>query len=275
MDRRRWLPLPAPRGVAGMPAPALEVVMARLAAAGCVAADEEAVELLAATGGGGPALEAALRRREAGEPLAWITGTVRFCGHDVRVDPGVYVPRPQTEVLAGRAADLLRSLGAGARAVDLCTGAGAVAIHCMAAVPATLVVGVDCDPRAARCARRNGVRTVVGDLGASFAARCADVVTAVAPYVPTAALAYLPADVQRHEPRTALDGGADGLDVVRRVVADAARLLRPGGWLLAELGADQDAVLHPILEEHGFGTVTPWRDGEGDLRGISARGAGR
>ena len=275
MDRHRRLPSPAPGGVAGMPAPPLEVVMARLAAAGCVAADEEAVELLAATGGDGPALEAALRRRVAGEPLAWITGTVRFCGHDVRVDPGVYVPRPQTEELAGRAADLLRSLGAGARAVDLCTGAGAVAIHCMAAVPAVLVVGVDCDPRAARCARRNGVRTVVGDLGASLAARCADVVTAVSPYVPTAALAYLPADVQRHEPRTALDGGADGLDVVRRVVADAARLLRPGGWLLAELGADQDVLLHPFLEEHGFGTVTPWRDGEGDLRGVSARAAGR
>jgi release factor glutamine methyltransferase len=247
-------------------------VAARLAAAGCVAAGEEADELLAVAGGhGGPDLDDAVRRREAGEPLAWITGTTRFCGHQVRVDPGVYVPRPQTEALAERAAALLAGSGCRPTAVDLCTGAGAVAMHCTRAVPGAAVVGVDADPRAVACARSNGVPALVGDLGAPLRGGCAHVVTAVAPYVPTGAMVFLPADVQRYEPRAALDGGTDGLDVVRRVVADARRLLRPGGWLLLELGGDQDEVLVPTLAGQGFADVTSWYDGDGDLRGVAAR----
>lgn len=251
--------------------PSLPALVARLAAAGCVAAEEEATELLAATGGEGPALETAVRRREAGEPLAWITGTASFCGRDLHVAPGVFVPRPQTEALAERAAAILTPLGAGALAVDLCTGVGAVARHCMVAAPGAAVVGVDCDRLSVDCARRNGVRAVLGDLGAPLRDGCADVVTAVAPYVPTGALAFLPADVQRYEPRRALDGGPDGLDVVRRVIADAGRLLRPGGWLLLEVGGGQDTVLRRPLERAGFGDVRAWRDDEGDLRGVAAR----
>lgn len=247
-------------------------VAARLAAAGCVAAEEEADELLAAIPVG-PALESALRRREAGEPLAWITGAVSFCGHALRVDRGVYVPRPQTEDLARRAGSLLAGAGDRALAVDLCTGAGAVAVHCMRAAPGAVVVGVDVDRRAVSCAAGNGVRAVLGDLGAPLAGGRAAVVTAVAPYVPAGAIAYLPADVQRYEPRGALDGGADGLDVVRRVVEDAARLLAPSGWLLLELGADQDTRVAPLLEDRGFCALSSWHDTEGDLRGMAARRA--
>src|SRR5205823_2789718 len=98
-----------------------------------------------------------------------------------------------------------------------------------------------------------------------------DVVTAVAPYVPTAARTLLPADVQRYEPRHALDGGDDGLAVVRRVVAHAGALLRPGGHLLVELGGDQDEALAPDLARHGFATATPWHDDDDDLRGLAAR----
>ena len=97
--------------------------------------------------------------------------------------------------------------------------------------------------------------------------------TAVAPYVPTGALPLLPADVRRHEPRAALDGGPDGLDVVRRVVEDAARVVRPGGWLLVEVGGGQDDALEPELAAHGFAAVTTWRDADGDLRGMAARRA--
>lgn len=248
------------------------MAMRRLAAAGCVAPDEEAEELLAVSAlRDGAAFEAALRRREGGEPLAWITGSTRFCGHDVRVDVGVYVPRPQTEALAGRAGALLASGGRGAVAVDLCTGTGAVALHCMRAAPGAAVVGVDANMRAVLCARRNGVRALVGDLGTSLRDGCADIVTAVAPYVPTAAMTYLPADVQRYEPQTALDGGVDGLAVVRRVVTDAGRILRPTGWLLVELGDDQDVLLRPTLEEQGFDEISTWEDDEGDLRGVAAR----
>ncbi len=238
----------------------------RLRAAGCVAAEEEAALLTAAAPD--PAdLEARLRRREAGEPLAWIVGGAGFAGHRVRVDPGVYVPRRQTEHLAVRAAAALAPAG---RAADLCTGAGAVAVHLTAARPGATVVGVDLDPVAVRCARRNDVVAVVGDLDAPLRPGCWDVVTAVAPYVPTDALAYLPGDARDREPRRALDGGTDGLALVTRVVAGAARLLRPGGALLLEIGGDQDAAVSRLLAARGFAAVVTWADDDGDLRGIAA-----
>jgi len=240
----------------------------RLMAAGCVNADQEARELVAAAADE-DTLEAWVRRREQGEPLAWITGTVTFCGHALSVDRGVYVPRTQSEELARRAASLLA--GDGGRAADLCTGAGAIAAHVAAEVPAATVVGVDIDPGAVACARRNGVRALVGDLDQPLRRRSFDVVTGVAPYVPTDEIQFLPADVERYEPRVALDGGNDGLDLVRRVVVAAAELLRPGGWLLTELGGEQDQALAPVLAVTGFDAVTPWFDEEGDLRGIAAR----
>jgi release factor glutamine methyltransferase len=240
----------------------------RLAAAGCVDAEAEAAELVA----GAPddeTLEAWLRRREDGEPLAWITGAITFCGRALRIEPGVYVPRHQTEELARRSASVLPT---GGRALDLCTGAGAVAAHLRAEDRSATVIGVDVDVRAAGCARHNGVPVVVADLAETVHGHASfDVVTAVAPYVPTSAMRLLPSDVQRHEPRLALDGGADGLDVVRRVVDAAVRLLRPGGWLLVEVGGDEDDALTPMLRSRGFVAVTPWRDDEGDLRGIAAQ----
>jgi release factor glutamine methyltransferase len=242
-------------------------VAARLAAAGCVAPEEEARELLHDAPDAAE-LEARLRRREAGEPLAWITGRTTFGGLVLHVAPGVYVPRHQTEELAQRAAAVLPARGL---AVDLCTGSGAVAAWLQRAVPDAFLVGVDVDPGAARCAARNGVRAVVGDLAAPLhLPGGVDVVTAVAPYVPTAERRLLPADVQRHEPVHALDGGDDGLAVVRQVVAHAAMLLRAGGHLLLELGGDQDELLAPDLERHGFATAEPWRDDDGDLRGARA-----
>jgi release factor glutamine methyltransferase len=247
-------------------------VVDRLTAAGCVAARAEAAELLAAAPDD-ETLDRWLTRREQGEPLAWITGSVVFCGRRVVVAPGVYVPRPQTEALARRA---VACLPPGGLAVDLCTGSGAVAAHLAASVPSATVVGVDVDERAASCARRNGVAAVVSDLDAAFRAQpIADVVTAVAPYVPTGDLAHLPRDVVRYEPRPTLDGGDDGLDVVRRVVGAAARLVREGGRLLVELGGDQDARLAPALHAAGFDRVEPWSDDEGDLRGLVARRGAR
>ncbi|MDQ1373998.1 MAG: release factor glutamine methyltransferase [Actinomycetota bacterium] len=250
--------------------PILDAVVERLVTAGCVAAVEEAAAFVDAAPDG-PTLEAWLRRREQGEPPAWITGTVRFCGQALHVAPGVYVPRTQSEELARRAAALLPGDG---RALDLCTGAGAVAAHLQARVPTATVGGIDVDERAAACARRNGVPTAVADLAAPVHTREGfDLVTAVAPYVPTGELRLLPADVQRHEPRLALDGGADGLDLVRRVIAAAADLLRSGGWLLVEVGGDQDAALTPTLTATGFDVVIPWWDDDGDLRGIASRRA--
>ena len=124
---------------------------------------------------------------------------------------------------------------------------------------------------AVACARRNTVRAVRGDIGDPLGAAAFDVVTAVAPYVPTADLALLPSDVQRYEPRRALDGGGDGLDVVRAVVRAGSRILRSGGWLLVELGGDEDSRLAPTLAERGFDAVSTWSDEEGDLRGLVAQ----
>lgn len=242
-------------------------VVERLVSAGCVAAAAEAAELLDAAPDA-DTVEAWLGRREQGEPLAWITGRSVFCGLVLHAAPGVFVPRPQTEELARRAAECLPAAG---RAVDLCTGTGAVAAFLSAAVPGATVVAVDVDPRAARCACRNGVPTVVADVDAPLRPGAFDLVTAIAPYVPTAAIALLPADVRRHEPRTALDGGDDGLDVVRRVVTAASHLLRGGGRLLLELGATQDAALAPALAAAGFGAAATWADADGDLRGLTAR----
>lgn len=243
----------------------------RLAAAGCVAAAEEAAELLAGAADAAT-LEAWLGRREQGEPLAWITDRLRFCGRTLHVAPGVYVPRIQSEELACRAAALLPAHG---RAVDLCTGAGAVAAHLKAEVPTATVIGIDIDPRAAACARRNGVPSAVGDLAEPvYGHPGLDLITAVTPYVPTGDLRLLPADVQRHEPRQALDGGLDGLALVRRLVMAARRLLRRGGWLVTEIGGRQDMTLQPLLIAAAFDRVTPWWDDDGDLRGIAARATG-
>jgi release factor glutamine methyltransferase len=241
----------------------------RLVAAGCVAAEAEAAELVAVTADP-VALDVLVRRREDGEPLAWITGTTRFGGRTVRVHPGVYVPRPQTEELARRAAEVL---GPGGVAIDLCSGSGAIAAHLLAVEPTATVVGVDRDERAAANACANGVAALVGDVSDRLPLpdRVADVVTAVAPYVPTPELAFLPTDVQRHEPRFALDGGGDGLDLVRDVVRAAARLLRPGGWLFTEVGGAQDEALGPALAGAGFDVVVPWHDEDDDLRGLAAR----
>ena len=246
----------------------LTEITARLARAGCVAAAAEARELQQAAPDP-PTLEEWVQRRSAGEPLAWITGATTFCGHRLHVATAVYVPRPHSEELAHRAAAFLP---AGGRALDLCTGTGAIAAHLRASDPTARVVGVDRDPRAAVCAARNGVPTIVGDLADAVAGDATwDVVTAVAPYVPTGALRLLPADVQRFEPRVALDGGRDGLALVGRIVDAAARLLRRGGRVVLELGGEQGDTIAGVLAGAGFDAVEPWWDECDDLRGLAAR----
>jgi release factor glutamine methyltransferase len=245
-------------------------VATALAAAGCVAADEEAAELVAAAADAAT-LDAMVDRRVTGEPLAWITGTAPFCGLAVRVRPGVYVPRWQSEVLATTAARLLPERGT---AVDLCTGSGAVALVLQAARPGARVLATESDPRAAACARSNGVDVCEGDLDAPLPADLVgtvDVVCGVVPYVPTDALHLLPRDVTAHEPRTALDGGPGGLTFLSRAVAAAARLLVPGGWLLLEAGGEQFDPLAGRCERTGFTSVEVLRDGDGDPRAVRAR----
>lgn len=246
-------------------------VAARLAGAGFPSADEEARELEAAAAGDPARLEAMVQQREQGEPLAWIVGTLDFGGVRVHVAPGVYVPRLQSVPLARRAIQLLPT---GGTAADLCTGSGAVAAFVLAHRPDTQVVATDTDQAAVACARDNGVDAHTGDLFAPLPydlRGAVDVVTAVAPYVPTREIPFLPRDVQAYEPTSALDGGGDGLDVVRRIVHEAGDWLAPGGALLVEIGGDQAAVLEPLLEAAGYVDSETLVDDEGDVRGISAR----
>ncbi len=242
-----------------------------LAEAGCIAAGEEADELIRAAAGDPDVLEDLVSRRTGGEPVAWLTGAIAFCGLRLFVAPGVYVPRWQTEPLARRAATLLPAAGV---AVDLCTGVGAIASVLAAAHPTARVLGTELEANAARCARRNGVETLEGFLDDPLPRELAhrvDVLTAVVPYVPTDSLRLLPRDVQAFEPRLALDGGAEGTDLLVEVVRRSSRWLTPAGWLLLELGGDQVEPIGRSLREAGFEGPDVMTDEEGDPRAICAQ----
>jgi release factor glutamine methyltransferase len=190
------------------------------------------------------AFRAGIERRAAGEPLQYVTGEMPFRHLVLTVRPGVFIPRPETEVLVDA---VLASLG-GIEAplvADLCTGSGAVAVSVAFECPAAVVHATEIVPSSAEVARANAQRAGVadrttvheGDLFAPLPAGLAgrfDAVAANPPYIPTADLAALPAEVAAHEPAIALDGGADGLDVVRRIVDEARVWLRPGGLLVIE-----------------------------------------
>jgi release factor glutamine methyltransferase len=242
-----------------------------LTEAGCIAAREEADQLIQAAAGDADVLDDLVSRRITGEPIAWLTGAVTFCGVSLFVAPGVYVPRSQTEPLARRAATLLPSAGV---AVDLCTGVGAIAAVLAAAEPTARVLATELDANAVRCARRNHVEVFEGFLDDPLPREIehgVDVLTAVVPYVPTDSLRLLPRDVQAFEPRLALDGGVDGTDLLAKVVRRSARWLRPGGWLLLELGGDQAEPMGRLLHDVSFEGVDIMADEDDDPRAICAR----
>jgi release factor glutamine methyltransferase len=242
----------------------------RLEAGGFIAPAEEAEALLAAAGGDGSRLNALVSRRLTGEPLAWITGRASFCGAEIRVDPGVYVPRWHTEELALRAAHRCPPTGIVA---DLCTGSGAIAATIGRLRPGARVVAADIDERAVSCAKANGVEAYHGDLFAALPAEfqgLIDVLVAVVPYVPSAELQYLQRDALTFEGSLPYVGGADGADILRRVVADSAQWLHEGSALLLELGGVQAELLREDLARHGYAAVTVLRDEDGDVRGVEA-----
>jgi release factor glutamine methyltransferase len=218
-------------------------VVAALRAAGCVFAEDEA-RLLTDEAGDEGSLAALVRRRVAGEPLEHILGWVAFRGLRIAVEPGVFVPRRRTEFLVATAAHLTHGV-APAIVVDLCCGCGAIGAALAAALPAE-VHAVDIDPAAVRCAERNlkniKGRVYEGDLFAPLPTSLrgtVDVIVANVPYVPTHAVATMPPEARLHEPMVALDGGADGLDVLRRVAHAAPDWLAPGGHLLIETSEAQ------------------------------------
>jgi len=242
-------------------------VVARLRAAGCVFAEDEA-RLLIATARTPDELDAMVERRAAGLPLEQVLGWAEFCGLRIAVDPGVFVPRRRTEFLVRQAVLLVRGdsispnppgpliradsippyrpgtlAGPGVIVVDMCCGASAIGAALGAAVDQAEVHAVDIDPAAVRCARRNVPGHVYqGDLYQPLPARLrgrVGILAANVPYVPTGEIGFLPPEARAHEPLVALDGGPDGLDVLRRVAAGAPGWLAPGGHLLIETSERQ------------------------------------
>jgi release factor glutamine methyltransferase len=219
-----------------------EDVVLRLRAAGCVFAEDEA-RLLLAEAASPAALETMVERRVAGEPLEHVLGWAQFCGLRISVGPGVFVPRRRTEVLVEEAVALARP---GAVVVDLCCGSGALGLAVARAVPGVALHAADVDPDAVACAAGNvatvGGRAYTGDLFEALPVGLRsrlDLLLANVPYVPSDAIALMPPEARLHEARVALDGGADGLDVARRVIAEAPRWLATGGSLLFETSEDQ------------------------------------
>ncbi|WP_407550690.1 putative protein N(5)-glutamine methyltransferase [Streptomyces sp. Pv4-95] len=230
------------------PALSRSTVVTTLRAAGCVFAEDEA-ELLLAAARSPAGLAAMVRRRAGGVPLEHVLGWAEFHGRRMAVDPGVFVPRRRTEFLVERAL----ALASGARTarrrtvvVDLCCGSGAVGAALAAVLGAVELHAADIEPAAVRCARRNlaavGGEVYEGDLYAPLPGGLRgriDLLVANVPYVPTEEVGLLPPEAREHEPLVALDGGADGLDVLRRVTREAARWLAPGGHLLVETSERQ------------------------------------
>ncbi|MEU8684975.1 putative protein N(5)-glutamine methyltransferase [Streptomyces sp. NPDC048611] len=224
-------------------------VISALRAAGCVFAEDEA-ELLLSTARTADELAAMVERRVIGLPLEQVVGWAEFCGLRVTVDPGVFVPRRRTEFLVGQAVGLGRRAadrtGRPPVVVDLCCGSGAVGAVLAAALDPVELYAADIEPAAVRCARRNvtpaGGEVHEGDLFDALPTGLRgriDVLVANVPYVPSEEVGLLPPEAREYEPLVALDGGADGLDVLRRVTAAAPRWLAPGGHLLVETSERQ------------------------------------
>jgi release factor glutamine methyltransferase len=239
------------------PSPEADPVVARLRAAGCVFAEDEA-RLLRDAASSPAELDRLVARRAGGEPLEPLLGWVDFCGLRLRLDPGVFVPRRRTALLAEQAvAALGRVVDRRRVAVDLCCGCGAVGAVLADAVPGLELHAADLDPVAVRCARRNLPAAPVheGDLYAALPVGLrgrVDVLVANAPYVPSEAIGSMPPEARDHEPWEALDGGPDGLDVLRRIVWEASAWLAPGGVVLVESGATQAPVLADAVRRAGL-----------------------
>ena len=256
------------------------MAIARLRAAGCVFAEEEAA-MLASAAGSPAELDAMVTRRAAGEPVEQVVGWAEFAGLRVLVDPGVFVPRRRSEFLVETAVLAVRRRGDGVPPVvaDLCCGTGALGL----AVAVRLAVGTadgpapaaaplggawlggvelhaaDLDPAAVACARRNvepaGGQVHAGDLFAALPGALRGrigVLICNAPYVPTTEIAFMPAEARDHEALIALDGGTDGLTVLRRAAAAAPPWLTPGGVLLVETSERQAPAMAAAMTAAGL-----------------------
>lgn len=270
-ELRRWAVAELTR--AGVPSPAADAAMLlRHVVSGVT---DRPLELLEVLPDDAAATYRALVARRAGrEPLQLILGQVVFRTSTLSVAPGVFIPRPETELVAGVAIDALRA-GGSRRALDLCTGTGAIAAALADEVPCAHILAVELDPAAVVVARENleprGVGVVRGDVRTLELDGQWDVVVSNPPYIPPDAVPRDP-EVVRWDPAGALyGGGADGLEIPAAVVAQAARLLRPGGVLVMEHADVQGAAVRALVERSGaFAEVSTGVDLAGRERWVRA-----
>jgi release factor glutamine methyltransferase len=254
----------------------VDELVARLRAAGCVFAEDEARILTEAADGDAARLEELVTARVGGLPLEHLVGWAELDGRRWLVAPGVFVPRQRSELLV-REASARAAAGADSSTVllvDLCCGCGAlggaVAARLLATGRDVELHAADVDPAAVTCAHDNlkalaedggpvagrlTAHTYTGDLAEPLPAEVwgrVDVLVANAPYVPTAAISMMPPEARDHEPHAALDGGDDGLAILRRVIDLAPKLLRPGGHLLVETGEGQVSAAVGHMEAAGL-----------------------
>ena len=242
-------------------------IVERLRVAGCVFAEDEAA-LLEASATSPDHLEAMVLSRIDGLPLEQILGFAEFAGLRVLVDSGVFVPRRRTEILVREAG---RAARPGSLVLDLCCGTGAVGAAIASRVPGIELLAAELEPAAVANARRNiepaGGRVFAGDLFDALPVELRgriDVIAVNAPYVPTGSIAMMPPEARLHEPGIALDGGADGLDIHRRVAAGASSWLAPAGTLVIETSRRQAAASAALFEAQGFrARIAHWDDVEG------------
>ncbi|KPN18753.1 putative protein N(5)-glutamine methyltransferase [Arthrobacter sp. Edens01] len=229
---------------------------AQLQQAGCVFALEEADLLLRGASSASEA-ESLLRRRLTGEPLEYVLGWAEFLGRRVHVYPGVFIPRRRTEFLAAAALESANRRNAPV-ILDLCCGSGALSTVFAAAIPQVELHAADLAPEAVAAARTNlggQAQVYQGDLFDALPRHLRgriDVVVANAPYVPTEQLPFLPREARIHEPAAALDGGREGLELLRRIAAQAPQWLSRGGELLAECSGGQATDLAEDFAAAGF-----------------------
>jgi release factor glutamine methyltransferase len=225
-------------------------------------------------------------RRIGGEPLAYLTGRQRFLDLEMFAAPGSLIPRKETEIVGRAALGHLRDTVAergSALVIDVCTGCGNLALAFAAHLPQARVLASDLSPEAVAVARENArvlgledrVDFRIGDLLAPFGAefdRTVDVLTCNPPYISTAKVGAMPADIAQHEPSLAFDGGPFGIKILARVTKEALRLLRPGGWLAFELGLGQGPAMAKRLASSGdYGEIREHRDAAGEIRALSAQ----
>jgi release factor glutamine methyltransferase len=220
------------------------------------------------------AIRELIKRRQGGESVAYLVGKKEFWGIELAVDARVLVPRPDTETLIEEARERLAGVES-PRVGDVGTGSGAIALTLAKLFPAATVFATDVSPAALEVARANAERLGLavtfaeGDLAAPLAAHAPfSLLAANLPYIPSGEMATLPPEVKT-EPAPALDGGPDGLALVRRLVTDAPGLLAPGGALVLEIGAGQAAATAELLRSAGFADVRTRRDLGGIDRVVS------